>query len=221
MADDPRDNVVRLSSEPSEPVPIAKPDEEFNLDKFRSSGNPTIANVETLVTALPILTISQAKDFVRLHSDDKSYWSTEYCFVSVPIKGVKGESLHLIVRGLAERYLDSRKILKFRLALATKPYDVFFLCRVPSVNLDNTWNLSNLQACEQAKRFWVQVLSRKEEGVDGYKTTFSRDVDAFPGPNWPKQSLNELIAKSFFGRTIEDDKHPGLARLIGAKQDIS
>jgi len=26
MADDPRDNVVRLSSEPSDPVPIAKPD---------------------------------------------------------------------------------------------------------------------------------------------------------------------------------------------------
>jgi len=191
------------------------------LDKFKSSSDPTIANVETLVPPLPVQTISQAKDFVRLHSDDKNYWSTEYCFVSVPIKGVKGESLHLIARGVAERCLDSRKILKFRLALATKPYDVFFLCRVPSRNLDNTWNMSNLQACEQATRRWVQALSRKEEGVDAYKITFSRDIDAFPVPNWPKQSLNELIAKSFFGRIIEDDKHPGLARLIGAKQEIS
>jgi hypothetical protein len=71
--------------------------------------------------------------------------------VHVPIKGQKRDLLHLINEELAECYLPSDRIQRFRLALATKPYDVFFLCHVPSQNLDNAWNDSNLRACHQAK----------------------------------------------------------------------
>jgi hypothetical protein len=39
----------------------------------------------------------------------------------------------------------------------------------------------------------VQVTSRKEEGVEKYKITLSRDPYAFPPPKWPKQSLDEII----------------------------
>ena len=49
---------VETNSEPT----IAKPG-EFNLDKFRSQTAPNIAGVETLLTALPHHSISQAKDF--------------------------------------------------------------------------------------------------------------------------------------------------------------
>jgi hypothetical protein len=81
--------------------------------------------------------------------------------------------------------------------------------------------MSNLQACEQAKTSWVQVSSRKEEGVDAYKIDFARDADAFPQPKWPTQSLGELIEKTFVGRIIEEENHPALLRLIGAKQSLS
>ena len=40
----------------------------------------------------------------------------------------------------------------------------------------------------------------------------------FPAPNWPKQTLDELILVTFNGRMIDKDDHPGLLRLIGAKQ---
>jgi hypothetical protein len=47
--------------------------------------------------------------------------------------------------------------------------------------------------------------------------TFAREQDAFPDPNWPTQSLAELVEKTFEGRTIDSANHPGLLRLIGAK----
>ena len=83
---------------------------------------------------------------------------------------------------------------------------------------DNSWNSSNLQACEQAKNLWVLATSRKEEGVESYKIDFAKDPDAFPKPNWTTQPLAELIDKTFAGRQIDSEDHPGLLRLIGAKQ---
>jgi hypothetical protein len=201
----------------SAPQSIAKP-KGLGLDKFKSKRAAAIANVETLVTALRIDRIAQAKDFVRLHPEE-NYWSDEMCFVSVPIKGQKQDTLHLIEEELAMAYLSSAKTLRFRLALATKPYDVFFLCQVPTRNLDNGFNSSSLAGCEQAKQLWTEVTSRKDEGVESYKVTAAKDQDAFPEPRWPAQSLEELIDTTFGAdRKIDREDHPALRRLIGARQ---
>jgi len=92
---------------------------------------------------------------------------------------------------------------------------------VPTRNTDNSWNGSNLQACEHAKTRWTLATSRKEEGVEAYKIDVARDADAFPEPQWPGQSLADLIGKTFAGRQIDSEDHPGLLRLIGAKQSTS
>lgn len=217
MAEKPK--LHALDDPPAETISIAKPS-AFNLDKFKSKRGPIVAGVDTDYGALPHHSISQAKDFVRLHQDEEAYWSPELCFVNVPIKGVKRDTLNLIDEELALTYVPSGRIQRFRLALATKPFDVFFLCHVPSTNLDNSWNTSNLRACEQAKSQWVQVTSRKEENADNYKVDNARDPDAFPEPNWPKQSLERLIGTTFVGRTIDREDDPSLLRLIGAKQSL-
>jgi hypothetical protein len=209
-----------VGQEPPEPISIPKPD-EFNLDKFKSTRSATMANVETLLSALPHHRISDAKDFVRLHANERAYWSDELCFVHVPTKGAKRDVMHLIDESLAMQYLESAVIKRFRLALATKPNDRFFLCHVPTQNLDNLWNETNLAGCELAKMLWTQVTSRGDEGVEGYKTTFAREQDAFPEPQWPTQSLAELITKTFENRMIDRADHPGLLRLVGAKPVIS
>jgi hypothetical protein len=216
---DPKFHVI---SEPKpEDVSIPKPPKKFSLDKFKSKHSAAVANVQTLQTALPVHSIAQAKDFVRLHHDEDRFWSCELCFVNVPIKGMKRDTLHLIEENLAMQYLESARIQRFRLALATKPYDVFFLCHVPTQNTDNLWNESNLKGCTQAKTLWVQATSRRLEGVDAYKITAAQHQDAFPPPNWPAQSLDELIATTFNEHMIEAADHPGLLRLLGMKQEIS
>jgi len=202
------------------PEAIAKPG-AFSLEKFKSKRAAAAANVETLQTGLPHHNISAAKDFVRLHPDEDAYWTSELCFVSVPIKGQKKDTLHLIDEDIAMQHLPSGKVLRFQLALASKPYDVFFLCHVPTRNEDNSWNSSNRQACTVAKTSWVQATSRKEEGVDSYKVDFAKDLDAFPEPKWPTQSISDLIEKTFAGRMIDREDHPALLRLIGAKQSVS
>jgi hypothetical protein len=193
----------------------------FDLNKFRSKRADAVANVDTLQTGLPVSSMSEAKDFVRLHPDEENYWSSELCFVMVPIKGAQRESLHLIEEDLAMRFLPSGKLQRFRLALATKPNDVFFLCRIPSRNVDNSWNRSNIAGCEQAKTLWTQATSRGEEGIEGYLVRVARDPDAFAEPKWPGQSLCDLIDRAFAGRLISADDHPALLRLIGAKQSVS
>jgi hypothetical protein len=201
-------------------VTVPKPG-AFDLNKFKSKRADAIANVDTLQMGLPVSNMSQAKDFVRLHPDEEKYWSPELCFCTVPIKGAKRDSLHLIEEDLAMRFLSSGKIQRFRLALAAKPHDVFFLCRIPTRNLDNSWNRDNIAGCEQAKTLWTQATSRREEGVDGYLLEAARDPDAFPEPKWPEQSLNDLINRAFDGRLIVSEDHPALRRLIGAKQSVS
>ena len=129
MSDDPKLKVVHPDTEPMEP--ISKPG-KFCLDKFRSTQAASAAGVETLLTALPHHSIAQAKDFVRLHADEDEYWSPELCFVNVPIKGQKRDTLHLIDEGLAQQHLPSARVQRFRLALATKPFDVFFLWQKPA-----------------------------------------------------------------------------------------
>jgi hypothetical protein len=112
------------------------------------------------------------------------------------------------------------RILRFRLALATKPYDKLFLCQIPTTNLDNKWNAENLQACEAAKTSWVSATSRGSEGSEGYKVDFTKDKDAFPDPKWPKTTLSDIVEATFEGRMITDHDHPALRRLVGRKQTL-
>jgi hypothetical protein len=219
MSGDPIRQVPPPRVADEEAISIAKPS-GFNLDDFKSNHAAALANVETLLPGLPHHSIADAKDFARLHHDEENYWSHELCFVSVPIQGQKKDLLHLIVEALAMQYLPSARILRHRLALASKPYDKFFLCHVPSQNLENIWNKTNLRACNEAKRFWVQATSRSQEAAEGYVTTFARDANAFPDPKWPSQSLAKQIETAFAGRMITSADDPALLRLIGASQKL-
>jgi hypothetical protein len=114
------DKAANRESKPdAEVISIAKPS-GFSLEKFKSKRAAAVANVATLQMALPHYSIAQAKDFVRLHPDEEAYWSPELCFVNVPIKGMKRDTLHLIDEDIAMHYLPSARILRFRLALTCR-----------------------------------------------------------------------------------------------------
>src|SRR5215813_677028 len=77
------------------------------------------------------------------------------------------------------------------------------LTALPTQNLDNAWNFTNVTACETAIHSWVKATSRRAENVDGYLINHAQSPKAFPEPKWPKQSLNELIKVTFAGRMID------------------
>ena len=78
-----------------EVTPIVKPSAS-RLDKFKAKHTAVTASVGTLPTSLPHYKFAEAKDFVRLHENEEEYWSAEWCFVSVPVKGQKKDTMHLI-----------------------------------------------------------------------------------------------------------------------------
>jgi hypothetical protein len=139
-----------------EVAPIAKP-AGFSLDKFKSKHAATPGSVETLQAGLPHHRMAEAKDLIRLHPDEENYWSPELCFVSVPIKGQKTNTLHLIDDDLALQYLPSGKVARFRLALATKPHDTFFLCH------------PNTQSRQQVQRHYRRGLRAGKNAVGAAK----------------------------------------------------
>jgi hypothetical protein len=212
----PKSAAAQSTSVPDSPVTILKPEGD-PLARFKSKRPNLLTGVETLLPPLAVYKIADAKDFVRLHHDE-SYWSAELCFISVPVVGQKRDIPHLIEEDLAVQYLDPKRILRHRLALASKPYNKFFLCIVPSQNLDNRWNETALAGCIEAKARWVIVTSAAVEGLEGYKIRYARDAAAFPDPEWPSQSLGDLIMLAFTGRTITDAENPGLLRMVGAEQ---
>jgi hypothetical protein len=201
-----------------EPISIEKP-QESGLARFKTSRSPA-ERVEKLLAALPHGKISDAKDFVRLHPDEEAYWSDEYFFVVVPVQGQKEGTLHLISADLTEE-LPAGRVQRFRLALASKPHDVFFLVHVPSQNLDNEWNRSNLEACEKAKTSWLTAVSKKAEGKEGYHITKTKSESPFPEPSWPTESLDKIIETTFAGRMILERTDPAWHRLIGLNQKLS
>jgi hypothetical protein len=117
-------------------------------------------------------------------------------------------------------HLAPKQIKRFALCLASKPHDVFFLCEVPTQNVDNSYNRTALRAIEEARQKWLQALSRRDEGVDEYQIRYARDNDAFPEPKWPNQSIYDLLGVTFNGRTIERPDDAALLRLTVAKQQL-
>ena len=67
------------------PLKIAKP--TGFMDKFRSKKPPTIAGVDTVLSALKIHRLGDVRDFFQLNPNEEEYWSPELCFVEVPDQG--------------------------------------------------------------------------------------------------------------------------------------
>jgi hypothetical protein len=66
-------------------LPIKKPG-KFSASKFKSTLADSVDDVKALVLGLRHHKISEAGDYVRLHSNEEEYWSDELCFVQVPIR---------------------------------------------------------------------------------------------------------------------------------------
>ena len=194
----------------------------FSLDGFRSKRSASIGGVATLLASLPIMPSREAKDLSASTPTRPHTGRTSCASCNVPTKGVRGGSLlHLILEDLACAYLPEGKIIRHRLALASKPDDVFFLAEIPTTNLDNSWNVSNLEGCELGKTRWVQLTSQKNAGQERYKIDYSRDEDAFPEPTWLTAAVGRAYRCGVLARPHHrHEDHPGLLRLIGAKQQL-
>jgi len=207
-----------MSANPSTAIPKPEP---FDLSQFTVTA--ATASVQRMPMALPVKKLSDVGDFVRLHADNRpqeagGYWSGPLAFVDVPVKGQTKKVRHLIRPDLAAKHLPAKLVKYCRLALGCDPEGKPFLCEVPCENLDNTWNRSNLEACEIAKSQWIRADSQNKDGLEGYQHSYPHSTRRFKEPEWTTQSLTDTIGTAFKDRVIMREDHPALLRLIGAEQ---
>jgi hypothetical protein len=215
--------LVESDTPPTEP--IAQPDDELDISRFSADDpyKPEMSGVRTVLQRLDMLTLSDARDWV-LVCDNPAYITPPLMFISVPVQGQKHNAVHLIDKAVALRNCDDREIEQYRLVLAARPHDRFFLAKVPCANLENSWNESMLRAVEYAKQRWCKVLSQRAQGHDRYATKDVRDNRSPPPgpygvPNWPTQTMGQIM-KATFTDPVLDDNHPALLRLVGGKIEI-
>ena len=185
---------VEASETEATATTITKPG-AFTLDRFKTKRAAAMANVETLLTALPHHSIAQAKDFVRLHPDEDAYWSPELCFVDRADQGAEARHLAPDRRGTRRALPAERQDSALPSGAGDKPYDVFFL--VPRPDTQRGQHLEREQ--HRGLRAGKDAMDAGDEpsrgGRRGYKIDVARDPDAFPQPKWPTQSLDELIER--------------------------
>jgi len=204
-------------------TPIRKPSATSALNKFKSKRAPGLPGTNSRPDVLDIRRIGELKDYVRV-SPLEHHWSEEFCFTAVPIDGQKDSIMHLITEELAEKYLPPKLVLRFQLALASgATKGSFFLCVVPSKNLNNGYNQSARDCCIEGKHRWVMASALKEKNQERYHVNYAEDEDFAPAPDWESMpTVDELLLTKFAGLlSIDTPDHPALLRRRGKRQVAS
>jgi hypothetical protein len=89
---------------------------------------------------------------------------------------------------------------------------VFLWVRSLSVG-NNTWTDSCLKAMVTAETAWVTLET--DHPHSEYRVHVAPNNDQWGEPDWPDQSLEELIGTAFKDRVIRSLDHPIAARLLG------
>jgi hypothetical protein len=162
----------------------------------------------------------EVRDFVWVHPDPAYTTAHPLWLVDVPSDEKDGKPmLHLILKSLAQQYLDPKEVVRLNLALASTPKSRLFLGIVPCRNLDNSFNASMLTAVGAAKQGWRKILRVQDR--EAYYPKPPHDADFAPAPEWPSTPLMDLIEAHFRPhKIITTADHPGLLRILGARQQI-
>jgi hypothetical protein len=188
-------------------VSTSEPSEEFDLESLRLSQNFTeTAGVKNLLITVPVRKPSP-QDFVRVHP------SVDYR-ADFAIIELKEEREEYIVRGHDLIGELAGEITPKTLFTAINRQGVVFLwpVRLPdSDGREMEWHRSMREAAEIATGRWVRVKANISLGA--YEITVAESMIA--EPNWPEQSLRELIEIAFRKRLITAIDHPVVKRLRG------
>jgi hypothetical protein len=165
----------------------------------------TEIGVKKVLTRVPVRR-PYKQDFVRVHPDPRYALDT----ASIELKD-DGE-WYLVAP--AYRAPLAAEIKPVRLYTAITRQGALFLwpCRLVGPDgRSNPWFDTLLEAAELAKSRWVRVVADRNLG--GYQAYAA--LDELSDPDWPAESLQQLLRVAFRDRYIDSIDHPVLKRLQG------
>ena len=161
--------------------------------------------VKKLLTTVPVRKPNK-QDFVRVHPD------SSYVLDTMLLNLKEERETYLVAPSFREEI--PQELTHTRLALATNRQKVLFLwqLRLPgSSGKTDAWSMSALEAYEEAKKNWVRVSANMSLGAyDIYEA-----LGNLSDPEWPDESMDEIVRIAFRNSFIDSYDHPVLRRLRG------
>ena len=180
--------------------------EGFDLESLRVSQDfVKDSGVKKLLTTVPVRKPNR-QDFVRVHHD------SSYVLDTMLLNLKEERETYLVAPSFREEI--PQELTHTRLALATNRQKVLFLwqLRLPgSSGKTDAWSMSALEAYEEAKKNWVRVSANMSLGAyDIYEA-----LGNLSDPEWPDESMDEIVRIAFRNSFIDSYDHPVLRRLRG------
>ena len=180
--------------------------EGFELESLRVSQDfVKDSGVKKLLTTVPVRKPNR-QDFVRVHPD------SSYVLDTMLLNLKEERETYLVAPSFRDEI--PQELTHTRLALATNRQKVIFLwqMRLPdSSGKTDAWSMSALEAYEEAQRNWVRVSANMSLGAyEIYKP-----VGNLSDPEWPEETMTEIVRIAFRNSFIDSYDHPVLRRLRG------
>ena len=180
--------------------------DSFDLESLRVSQDfVKDSGVKKLLTTIPVRKPNR-QDFVRVHHD------SSYVLDTMLLNLKEERETYLVAPSFREEI--PQELTHTRLALATNRQKVLFLwqLRLPgSSGKTDAWSMSALEAYEEAKKNWVRVSANMSLGAyDIYEA-----LGNLSDPEWPDESMDEIVRIAFRNSFIDSYDHPVLRRLRG------
>ena len=180
--------------------------EGFELESLRVSQDfVKDSGVKKLLTTVPVRKPNR-QDFVRVHPE------SSYVLDTMLLNLKEERETYLIDPSLRDGI--TRELTFTRLALAVNRQKVVFLwqLRLPdSSGKTDAWSLSAMEAYEEAKRRWVRVSANMSLGAYEIYEALGDLSD----PEWPEETMTEIVRIAFRNSFIDSYDHPVLRRLRG------
>ncbi len=180
--------------------------DSFDLESLRVSQDfVKDSGVKKLLTTVPVRKPNR-QDFVRVHPD------SSYVLDTMLLNLKEERETYLVAPSFRDEI--PQELTHTRLALATNRQKVLFLwqLRLPgSSGKTDAWSMSALEAYEEAKKNWVRVSANMSLGAyDIYEA-----LGNLSDPEWPDESMDEIVRIAFRNSFIDSYDHPVLRRLRG------
>jgi hypothetical protein len=181
----------------------------FNVESFRLNINYGAVAAKPLLTTVPCRKPHKSV-FVRVHPDANAY---SMPVLMLEIEGDKNNG-YLIHRDLYDVLQADPACAPWELFAAITRQNTVFLWKVRLPGPDgrtNPWWDSERDAVAQAREGWVRMAAKQDLGA--YEIIPAKIQ--LPEPQWPQESMAELMAIAFKHTPIDSMDHEALKRLDG------
>lgn len=159
---------------------------------------------EALLTHIPVQRPNR-QQFIRTHPDP------EYQYDAAALT-YDGET-YLVATSMLSALEGEYRAVRLQLAIPRDGGAPFLWpLNLPlEEGRQNPWNVSAMKAAHEAQSAWVRVMSDKTLGM--YITRKAEGIK--DEPQWPEQSMNELLGIAFEEKVITQVEHPVVRKLMG------